>query len=520
MAEAIPSHFNDALAGRYALERVVGRGGMAVVFRARDLRHDRPVAIKVLHEELSATLGAERFQREIQIAARLVHPHILPLLDSGTVPAPSPEGPARLFYVMPFVDGESLRQRTIRERTLPTDQVVALVGEIASALDYAHRQGVIHRDIKPENILLSAGHALVADFGVAKAVSSATDQAITRTGFPVGTVGYMSPEQAAGLADLNERSDVYSLAALTFEMLVGELPGMWPGEEAARLKQFVDATPRVRAALDLLPGAVEAVLVRGLLLRDQMRCPTPGAFARELAQALGPSPRFNTTDADQILARAAELDAGLPADDRGLSLGGLTRIAGEVGIPPEHVERAAREVAQRAAPLPMHPFIGAPTRIVVERVARREFGEGEAGDLVDQIRQTIGNMGQVSRLGRELSWQTVSYGGTPGRQLFISFRPAAGQTVIRMEENLRQQAGAYYGGFMGGLGGGTTGIWMGVGLGVFHSALAAAAMGISAIGGAYLLARKLFTGLRAKRATELDGLADRLVDRIESGGRQ
>ncbi|HMV31342.1 MAG TPA: serine/threonine-protein kinase, partial [Gemmatimonadales bacterium] len=163
MAEALPQDLTDALAGRYALERVVGRGGMAVVYRARDVRHNRPVAVKVLHDELSATLGAERFQREIQIAARLQHPHILMLIEAG-------EAAGRLFYVMPFVDGESLRQRLQRERTLPHDQVVALVSEVAGALDYAHRQGVIHRDIKPENILLSAGHALVADFGIAKAM--------------------------------------------------------------------------------------------------------------------------------------------------------------------------------------------------------------------------------------------------------------------------------------------------------------------------------------------------------------
>ena len=520
MAEAIPSQFNDALAGRYALERVVGRGGMAVVFRARDLRHDRPVAIKVLHEELSATLGAERFQREIQIAARLVHPHILPLLDSGTVPAPTPEGAARLFYVMPFVDGESLRQRAIRERTLPTDQVVALVAEIASALDYAHRQGVIHRDIKPENILLSAGHALVADFGVAKAVSSATDQALTRTGFPVGTVGYMSPEQAAGIADLNERSDVYSLAALTFELLVGELPGMWPGEDAARLKQFVDATPRVRAALDRLPGAVEAVLVRGLQLRDQLRCPTPGAFARELAQALGPSPRFATEDADQILARAAELDAGLPTTDRGLSLGGLTRIAGEVGISPEHVERAAREVAIRSTPMAVNPLVGAPTKVLLELEAGREFAEADAPDLVDMIRRTIGDVGQVSRLGTEFTWQTTPVGGAPGRQLFITMRPGGGKTVIRLEDRMKVLLGGYFGGLVGGVGGGGMGIWLGIGMGVFKSPALAFTLVATSVLSMYALARRLFRNAVRKRTTELEDLAARLVARIEAGGRR
>ena len=210
----IPAALSNALEGRYALERVVGRGGMATVYLARDLRYTRPVALKVLHAELSATLGAERFQREIQIAARLQHPHILMLIEAG-------EAAGQLYYVMPYVEGESLRQRLLRDRVLPPAQAAGLVREVASALDYAHQRGVIHRDIKPENILLSTGHALVADFGVAKALTSATDQAITRTGYPVGTVGYMSPEQAAGLPDLNPRTDVYSLAATTYEMLLG-----------------------------------------------------------------------------------------------------------------------------------------------------------------------------------------------------------------------------------------------------------------------------------------------------------
>ena len=513
MSDIIPQQLQDALAGHYALERVVGRGGMAVVYRAQDLRHNRPVALKLLHEELSATLGAERFQREIQIAARLQHPHILMLIEAG-------QAAGRLYYVMPYVEGESLRQRLIRQRSLPPDEVLALVYEVAGALDYAHRQGVIHRDIKPENILLSAGHALVADFGIAKAVTTATDQAITRTGFPVGTVGYMSPEQAAGLSDLSPRTDVYSLAATTFEMLVGDLPGMWPGEDSARLRQFVDASPRHRAALDQLPGAVEAVLVQGLLLREQQRTATPGEFARGLGEALGPTPRFSTTAADQILARAAELDATTPTTDSALSLGGLQRIAGEVGIAPAHVERAARELATHTRPVPVHPFIGSPTRIVLERVARREFGEGDTAELVDLIRQTVGNIGQVSRLGRELTWQTVAYGGTPARQLFITLRPGGGQTVIRFEENLKQVAGQYFGGLMGGFGGGTMGIWIGVGMGVFHSPAVAIGLALTSIGSTYALARRLFWKQVTNRTGELEGLGNRLVGYLEDPGRQ
>ncbi|MBP9200170.1 MAG: hypothetical protein KBF47_09195, partial [Gemmatimonadales bacterium] len=212
--------------------------------------------------------------------------------------------------------------------------------------------------------------------------------------------------------------------------------------------------------------------------------------------------------------------ATTPTTDASLSLGGLQRIAGEVGIAPAHVERAAREVALRGTAPKVHPFLGSPTRILLERVARREFSEGDAAQLVDLIRQAIGNMGQVSRLGRDLSWQTVAYGGTPGRQLFITFRPGAGQTVIRFEENLKQVAGAYFGGYMGGLGGGTVGVWMGIGMGLLHSVPATIALGATAIGSSYALARGLLRRQFRLRSTELEGLADRLVATVEEGGRR
>jgi tRNA A-37 threonylcarbamoyl transferase component Bud32 len=483
---------------------------MATVYEARDRRYDRRVAVKVLHAELSATIGAERFQREIQIAARLTHPHILALFDSG-------EAAGRVYYVMPFVDGESLRALLLRQRTLTVAEAVPIVREVAGALDYAHQQGVIHRDIKPENILLQAGHALVSDFGVAKAITTAADQAITRTGFPVGTVGYMSPEQAAGITDLTPRSDVYSLAATTYEMLLGELPGMWPGEDSARLRRFVDAPARMREALDQLPAAVEAALVSGLLLRDQHRTATPGAFAAAIEAAAGPTPRFDTETGDRILARASELDALAPTSDAGLSLGGLTRIAGEVGIPPEHVARAARDVGRpAAAPLPVNPFLGAATRLVIERTARGEFDDVDAVGIVEDIRATVGNMGQVSRLSRQLTWHTMQYAGSPGRQVYVSLAPADGMTRIRIEENLRPLAGQYFGGLMGGLGGGTMGVWIGIGMGALHSPVAAIGLAATALSGTYTLARKLFRRANTKRSAELTELADRIVTLLES----
>ena len=193
-----------ALADRYAIEREIGAGGMATVYLAEDLRHHRKVAVKVLRPELAATLGPERFLREIEIAAGLTHPHILPLHDSGEV-----EG--FLYYVMPYVEGESLRQRLDREKQLPIEDALKIAQEVGDALSFAHTRDVIHRDIKPENILFEGGHAVVADFGIARAVTAAGGERLTETGTAIGTPVYMSPEQAAGSQDLDGRSDLYSL---------------------------------------------------------------------------------------------------------------------------------------------------------------------------------------------------------------------------------------------------------------------------------------------------------------------
>ena len=203
------------------LEKELGRGGMAIVYLARDIRHKRLVALKVLHPELGAVLGPERFLREIETAAGLQHPHILTVLDSG-------EAAARLWFTMPYVEGESLRDRLRREKQLPVDEAVRITREAAQALDYAHRHGVIHRDMKPENMLLTEdGNTLVADFGVARALAGG-EEALTQTGLAVGTPAYMSPEQASGDRDLDARTDVYALATVLYEMLAGEPPFTGP----------------------------------------------------------------------------------------------------------------------------------------------------------------------------------------------------------------------------------------------------------------------------------------------------
>ncbi|MFI5280324.1 MAG: protein kinase [Gemmatimonadales bacterium] len=267
----LEERLRNGLEGRYALERELGQGGMAVVFLAQDLRHDRRVALKVLRPEISAEIGAERFQREIKMAAGLTHPHILPVFDSGAADG-------LLFYVMPNMEGNSLRERLERDRQLPLEEALRITREVASALDYAHRHHVVHRDIKPENILLHEGNAMVADFGIGKALSGGN---ITQTGMALGTPAYMSPEQAGGDADLDGRSDLYSLACVLYEMLSGEPPFTGPTAQAVIAKRFVAPIPKVRVARDV-PEAVDDAITRALSRTPVDRFPTAAEFAEAL----------------------------------------------------------------------------------------------------------------------------------------------------------------------------------------------------------------------------------------------
>src|SRR6266702_2306262 len=216
VVDDLQSRLADALSGRYTLERELGRGGMSVVFLATDHRNQRRVALKVLRPELAGALGPERFLREIKVAAGLAHPHILPLFESDVADR-------LLFYTMPYVEGESLRHRLQRERRLPIGDAVAIACDVADALSYAHAQNIVHRDIKPENILIEAGHAVVSDFGIARAISAANESRMTGVGIVIGTVDYMSPEQASG-EELDGRSDIYSLGRVLYEMLIGSVP--------------------------------------------------------------------------------------------------------------------------------------------------------------------------------------------------------------------------------------------------------------------------------------------------------
>jgi eukaryotic-like serine/threonine-protein kinase len=265
----------DALRDRYLLERELGRGGMATVFLAHDQRHDRRVALKVLRQELAAVIGAERFLAEIKLTANLQHPHILPLFDSG-------EADGFLFYVMPFVEGESLRDRLVREKQLPVADAVAIATEVASALDYAHRHGVIHRDIKPENILLHDGRALVADFGIALAASKAGGTRMTETGMSLGTPHYMSPEQAMGQREITARSDVYALGAVLYEMLTGEPPFTGPTAQAVVARVMTEEPRPLVTQRKTIPASVEAAVLTALEKLPADRFASASAFAAAL----------------------------------------------------------------------------------------------------------------------------------------------------------------------------------------------------------------------------------------------
>ncbi|MEQ1693288.1 MAG: protein kinase [Gemmatimonas sp.] len=304
------SRLSAALADRYRIERELGQGGMATVYLAEDLKHKRQVAIKVLKPELGAVLGAERFLNEIRTTANLQHPHLLALYDSG-------EADGLLYYVMPFVEGETLRARLGTEQQLPVDETIRLIAILAGALDFAHARGVVHRDLKPENILLQAGQPVIADFGIALAVSHAGGERITQTGLSLGTPHYMSPEQAAGTHTVDARADQYALGAMAYELLMGEPPHTGATTPIIVARLMTEVPRAIRAARPAVPAGVEAAILRALEKAPADRFATCGAFAEALAKgaseadtapvARGHEPRVLPTPASTRLVPFAVL---------------------------------------------------------------------------------------------------------------------------------------------------------------------------------------------------------------------
>jgi DNA-binding CsgD family transcriptional regulator/tRNA A-37 threonylcarbamoyl transferase component Bud32 len=342
------AHLRDALADKYEVEREIGRGGMATVYLAQDIRHARPVALKVLHPELAISLGADRFLREIQIAARLQHSHIVPLYDSGKVGD-------LLFYVMPYVEGESLRHRMSEGTQLPVEAVVRIGQSVAGALDYAHRQHVVHRDVKPENILLREGEALVADFGIAKALSAAAATSLTAAGISMGTPAYMSPEQASGEIDVDGRADVYSLGAVLYEALTGAPPFDGPTPRAIIAQVFADTVRSFSGQRDDIPGWLEEAILRSLAKEPRDRFATAADFSRALAL-----PRFDAGDGAPGWKPIAS-----PKYLRGRSDGPEARQSPST-VPPR----------PNVVPLAAIPFVGRTTELAALQVALDNAARG------------------------------------------------------------------------------------------------------------------------------------------------
>ncbi len=317
------ARLTTALSDRYRVTRELGAGGMATVYLAHDRKHERDVAIKVLHPDLGAALGGERFLSEIRTTARLQHPHILPLLDSG-------EADGLLYYVMPLVTGETLRARLERERQLPIADAVRIAREVASALDYAHRQNVIHRDIKPENILLHDGSALVADFGIALAVQSAGGQRMTQTGMSLGTPQYMSPEQAMGERTIDARSDIYALGAVTYEMLAGDAPFLGSNVQAIVAKVLSEKPTPLHTLRDTVPEHIETAVLMALAKLPADRF----ASAAEFASALGASPTVATTSGARRAAPPSRVSRLLRVVPWALALS-LAAVLAVVLLPPQ-----------------------------------------------------------------------------------------------------------------------------------------------------------------------------------------
>ena len=294
----------DSLSQLYNIDRELGRGGMATVYLAQDIKHDRVVALKVLHPDLAASLGPDRFLREIRLAARLNHPHILPLFDSG-------DADGNLYYVMPYVEGESLRERLDREQQLPIEEAVHHGRAIASALDYAHRQNIVHRDIKPENVMLYEGEAMVMDFGIAKAVSSAGTETLTQTGMMIGTPAYVSPEQAAGETNLDGRSDQYSLACMVYEMITGERPFSGSTPQAIMAKRFTETPKPLRSVRSDVPETVEKAVMKAMATEATARYATSAQFATALTSTNLVTPT-DTQSLPKTAGSAAKSIAVLP----------------------------------------------------------------------------------------------------------------------------------------------------------------------------------------------------------------
>jgi serine/threonine-protein kinase len=430
----IPTQLADALSDRYVLERELGRGGMATVYLARDLKHKRPVALKVLRPELAASLGPERFQREIEFAARLQHPHILTVLDSG-------DAAGQLWFTMPYVEGESLRARLAREGQLAIEAALRIAGEAAQALQYAHEHGVIHRDVKPENLLLTTdGNTLVADFGIARALGGpGSDERLTETGLSVGTPRYMSPEQASADKMLDARTDVYSLGCVLYEMLAGEPPFTGPSPQAIIAKRLIGSVPSVRELRPTVTPALDQAVRRALARAPADRFGSMTELGRGLEAARSP---------DAVFAPAADT-LRVPAASRGwhgLAVAASVAIVLLLGLGAAFAWRRAHGSAQAAGP----------TRLAVLPFENLGPGADEyfADGVTDAVRGKLAALPGLQVTASNSSGQYKHTSKTPqevGQELGVQYllvgkvrwdRGQSGQSRVEVSPELVQAATA------------------------------------------------------------------------------
>ena len=379
----ISDNLQRSVAGRYTVEAELGRGGMATVYRARDLRHDRAVALKVLRPELGLVLGEERFAREIRLTARLRHPHILPVFDSGSADA-------ELWYVTPCIEGGSLRERIAREGRLSIDDAVGIARDVLAALAHAHSQGIVHRDIKPEYVLLDGNEAVVADFGIARALHEAGSERLTETGLSLGTPSYMSPEQVTGDGTLDGRSDLYAVACVLYEMLTGEPPYRGPTAQAVLVKKLVGAPPSARVVNPAVPAALDACITRGLAVSPDERFAGAQEFARALES--GRSTGLSTIPLPKVPAASSR------GRLRHAAVAGAVVLLGVVGLllPRRKATRVAPPSATRVAVLPFSvaagPDLGYLGPGMADLLSRNLDGAGELrtvdpGSVVTALRK-------------------------------------------------------------------------------------------------------------------------------------
>jgi serine/threonine protein kinase len=557
------SRHTHALLPDFELQHEIGRGGMGIVYLALDVKLDRQVAVKVLPERLAADAAVrERFLREARTAAKLSHPNIVPVYRAD-------ELNGVVFFVMGYVNGPSFAERMAERGLLPSIEAAPVMADVARALGYAHARGVVHRDVKPANILIDRGdeHGLVTDFGIARLAEASP---LTGTGQVMGTVHYMSPEQASG-EPIDGRSDLYSLGVVAFAAVTGRLPFDNESAIAVLVAHASKPAPAVQVAHPGVPLAMADVIDRCLAKDPADRYQTgeeladafehaAEAIARDPAESLRAPPVISEQEAQALWARAAQLQAEtgvqssarttaarLPesASDRrsltsGYRLSAVRAAAEEAGIPDRYVVRAAEELGlsaaaggTRATPggsrvvAGVTPFvvvnkspaanawIGDAMSIRCEVEVPRAMRESEFESLVNLIRHQFTEPGHASTLGRTLHWSSSDR----RRRLQISMTAGGGRTVIRVDEHLRPLAGSLFGGIVGGAGGGSLGIAMSLGETLLRSVGAGFALWGVGIGGCYLLARHLFRRARARRESELRALVAELAEEIASPGR-